>query len=61
MWNDLIACTAYVYAWNVEIRNTPNADLALSMNDYVDRLPKHSKSRRILFASDDIHEDDDNL
>jgi hypothetical protein len=61
MWNELIACTATVYAWEIRTTSTHQAEFALSLREYVEGLPKNSKSRRILFASDDVDNDDDNL
>jgi hypothetical protein len=60
MWNELFACTANVYAWEVKTGTTHQADFAVSLTEYVETLPKNSKSRRILFASDDVDDGDAN-
>ena len=51
MWNELLSCTATVYAWDVKGKPKHYAELATSMNDYTSQLPKDSKSRRQLFVS----------
>ncbi|KAG7354834.1 RDD family protein [Nitzschia inconspicua] len=51
MWNELIACTVLVYAWNVRTLTSRHAEFALSLNEYTGMLPPHSTSRRMLFQN----------
>lgn len=53
MWNELIACTVYVYAWEIQTRETHNADFAMSFTEYQDMLNQKSKLRQISFPNND--------